>query len=305
MLYCDWTFSLTTDIGNRITELNKAVSRLHSDMKVVQQLLVDDGHTLNDAFTKDGSSVLGKYIIGAKNNFRGFNSRLEDKNTFRVTVHHGEEGVDKEKVDSETKQEPDAQQNQEDECGAEQSKQVTDCDVVKMEEGRAQAGLGDNKESKKIEQVETDCNENTDNKVKEEVVAGTSFKNAEEKKAEATQDEAEKGEEGEILTEATESEKQTDTTPKQAKNTKVNNENTDTKKAVNKFKDIELQEKKVDAKWMKNRKFEQNVAEISDVSENPGAKKIIPSPTGSSSSQDTGFGSQEGEGSIDGMLVRP
>uniref|UniRef100_A0A3B3UWJ8 Transient receptor potential cation channel subfamily C member 2b n=1 Tax=Poecilia latipinna TaxID=48699 RepID=A0A3B3UWJ8_9TELE len=58
-------------IGNRITELNKAVSRMHLEMKGIQQLLMTDGHAANDALTKDGSSVLGKYIIGAKNNFRG------------------------------------------------------------------------------------------------------------------------------------------------------------------------------------------------------------------------------------------
>uniref|UniRef100_A0A3B4UES3 Transient receptor potential cation channel subfamily C member 2b n=1 Tax=Seriola dumerili TaxID=41447 RepID=A0A3B4UES3_SERDU len=58
-------------IGNRITELSKAVCRMHSDMKVIQQLLMDDGHIPSDALTKDGSSILGKYIIGAKNNFRG------------------------------------------------------------------------------------------------------------------------------------------------------------------------------------------------------------------------------------------
>uniref|UniRef100_A0A3Q2D0F4 Transient receptor potential cation channel subfamily C member 2b n=1 Tax=Cyprinodon variegatus TaxID=28743 RepID=A0A3Q2D0F4_CYPVA len=58
-------------IGNRITELNKAVSRMHIEMKGIQQLLLTDGHAPNDALTKDGSSVLGKYIIGAKNNFRG------------------------------------------------------------------------------------------------------------------------------------------------------------------------------------------------------------------------------------------
>uniref|UniRef100_A0A3Q3K354 Transient receptor ion channel domain-containing protein n=1 Tax=Monopterus albus TaxID=43700 RepID=A0A3Q3K354_MONAL len=57
-------------IGNRITELNKTVSRMHSDMKVVHQLLISNGYSSN-AFMKDGSSILGKYIIGAKNNFRG------------------------------------------------------------------------------------------------------------------------------------------------------------------------------------------------------------------------------------------
>ncbi|KAM9347988.1 short transient receptor potential channel 2-like [Symphorus nematophorus] len=303
------------DIGNRITELSKAVFRMHTDMKVVQQLLMDDGHT-NDALNKDGSSVLGKYIIGAKNNFRGFNSRQEDKNTpLKVTVHHGEEEVDKEKVDSDTKQESNAQQTQVGECGTEGSKLVTDCDVVKMEEGRATAELGDNEETEKKEQDEADKKENTENvemceNVKEGVVAGTSFNNVEEKvKAEATQDDTEKREEGgETLTGAKVGEKHMDTTPEQAESIKVNSDKTDTKSLANKFKDIELQEKKSEPKWMKGRKFERNIAEKSGVresNEKPGANKIIPSPTGSSSSQDTGFGSQEGEESIDGILVRP
>lgn len=273
-------------------------------MKVIQQFLTDDGgHTASEPGTKEGSSILGKYIIGAKNNFRGFNSAHEEKNeSLHVTVHHGEEEVDKEKVDSGTKQESDAQQKEVGECGAEESKQVTECDVVQMEEGRAKVELGD-KNTEKEEQVEANKKENTDNEVKE-VVAGTSFNKVDEKvEAETTQDEAEKRREGGKLR----GEKHSETTSEQAKSIKVDNEKSETKRVVKKFQDIELQEKKVEAKWTKGRKFEHNVAEKSGVreaKEKPGAKKI-PSPTGSSSSQDTGFGSQEGEGSIDGMLVRP
>lgn len=275
-------------------------------MKVVQQLLMEDVHSTNDVLNNDGSSVLGKYIIGAKNNFRGFNSRQEDKNTsLKVTVHHGEEGVDKEKFNSDTTQESDVKQYQVGVCGTEGSK-VTDGDVVKMEEGRAKAQLGVNKETENKEQEEADRNKNTDSEVKEEVVAESSFDNVEEMvKAEATQDEAEKRREGEMLTGAKYGEKHTETSCEQAESI---SEITDIKSVVNKFKDLELQENKVEAKWRKGRKFEHNVAEKSDVresNEKPGAKKIIPSPTGSSSSQDTGFGSQEGEGSIDGTLVRP
>nr|XP_046267645.1 short transient receptor potential channel 2-like [Scatophagus argus] len=291
------------DIGNRITELNKAVSRMHSDLKVIQQLLVGNEHNANDALTKDGSSLLGKYIIGAKNNFRGFNSRPEDKNTsLKVTVHNGEEGLNKEKVDSDATHESDTKQNQVDDCGIEGSKQVTDCDVVKMEEGRATAELGVNKETGTKEQVEADNNENADNELKDKVVAGTSFDNVGNNvKAEDTQDEAGQRGEGEILTESMIDAKHPETTTKQDES---KNENMEAKNVVNKFKDIELQERKVETKWKKGRKSEHNVADNCDNGK-PGVKKIIPSPTGSSSSQDTGFGSQEGEGSIDGMLVRP
>ncbi|XP_067463901.1 short transient receptor potential channel 2-like [Thunnus thynnus] len=298
------------DIGNRITELSKAMCRMHNDMKLVHQYLLEEGHPAGDALMKDSSSFLGKYIIGAKNNFRGFNSRQDDNNmSLKVTVHHGEEEEDKEKVDLDTKQESDTQQNQVGEHGAEGSKQVTDCDVVKMEEGRAKVEQGDEKETEEKEQAETDKNENSDNEVNGEMATGTSFNNVEEKvEAEGTQDEAEKRREGEALTGEKVDEKHKDTSPEQAESIEVNNEQTDTKKVMNKFKDIELQEKKVEARWVKGRKFERNVAERSRVKESnetPGTKKIIPSPTGSSSSQDTGFGSQEGEGSIDGILVRP
>ncbi|XP_034406172.1 LOW QUALITY PROTEIN: short transient receptor potential channel 2-like [Cyclopterus lumpus] len=266
------------DIGNRITLLTKVVTRMHSDMKVVHQVLID-GHPASDALTKDGSSFLGKYITGAKNNFIGFNSRHDDTNTsLKVTVHHGEEGVDKEKLDSDTKQESDAQQNEASECSAGGSKPVTDCDVLKMEEGRAQIEPGDEKETEKKEQVEADKNE-----VKEGVVAGTSFNHGGEKqKTEAPQDEAEKRREGETLTVGKVCEKQTETTSQQAE--------------------------RIKAKWMKGRTCEHDGAEKSGFRESdakPGAKKTIPSPTGSGSSQDTGFGSQEGQGSLDGTSVRP
>uniref|UniRef100_A0A8C6T1Y4 Transient receptor potential cation channel subfamily C member 2a n=1 Tax=Neogobius melanostomus TaxID=47308 RepID=A0A8C6T1Y4_9GOBI len=109
------------DIGNRITELNKAVGRLHADMKVL--LLIDDGHTISHATSRDGSSFLGKYITGAKNNFRGFNSRLDDK-AVSLVVH--QDNGDKEKTESDTRQ---AEENE---------ATPMECDVVKMEEGRAQ-----------------------------------------------------------------------------------------------------------------------------------------------------------------------
>lgn len=274
-------------------------------MKVVQQLLTDDLHNSNDALNKDGSSVLGKYIIGAKNNFRGFNSRQEDKSTsLKVTVHHGEEGVGKEKIESDTMQETVVKQELVGECETEGSK-VTECDVVKMEEGRAKAQLGVNKETENKEQAEAHTSENT-GQVKEEGAAGERYSNLDEMvNAEATQDEAPQKSERQMLTRAKDGEKHTEVSPKQAEGI---NENTDIKCAINKFKDIELKEKKAEAKWRKGRKFENNVAEKSDVkeiNEKPATKKIVPSPTGSSSSQDTGFGSQEGEGSIDGTLLSP
>lgn len=270
-------------------------------MKVVQQLLMDDVHSPNDALTKDGSSVLGKYIIGAKNNFRGFNSRQEDKSaSLKVTVHNREEGVEKVHVDS--AEESDLKRDQALEGGDEG---LTDCDVVKMEEGQAKAEVRVKKETDSKEPEEADRNTSTESEVKEKVVAG-SFENVEKKaKAEAAQDEAEKRSDEETLTGVRDGDKHTEENWEEAESL---SENTDVRTVLNKFKDVELQEKKVEAKWRKGRKFEHSVTEKTDVregNEKLETKKNIPSPTGSNSSQDTGFGSQEGDGSIDGVIVSP
>lgn len=269
-------------------------------MKVVQQLLMDDVHSPNDALTKDGSSVLGKYIIGAKNNFRGFNSRQEDKSaSLKVTVHNGEEGVEKGNVD--LTEESDLKQDQALEGGDEG---LTDCNVVKMEEGRAKAELGVKKETDSKEPEEADRNTSTEREVKGKVVA-RGFENVENKaKAEAAQDEAEKRRDEEILTGVRDGDKHTEENCEEAESL---SENTDVRTVLSKFKDTELQEKKVEAIWRKGRKFEHSVTEKTDVregNEKLETKKNIPSP-GSNSSQDTGFGSQEGEGSIDGIIVSP
>uniref|UniRef100_A0A3P8ZM50 Transient receptor ion channel domain-containing protein n=1 Tax=Esox lucius TaxID=8010 RepID=A0A3P8ZM50_ESOLU len=82
------------DIGNRITELNKVVGRLHAEMKTIMQVLVDSGQAVGDNSTTDSASILGKYILGAKNNFRGFHSPDDKHPPLQVTVHHrAAEGV--------------------------------------------------------------------------------------------------------------------------------------------------------------------------------------------------------------------
>ncbi|KAF7656031.1 hypothetical protein LDENG_00047170 [Lucifuga dentata] len=257
------------DIGNRITKLSKAVIRMHNDMKLIQTYVMDDENAAGDASTKNVSSVLGRYIIGAKNNFRGFKSRTDDKIApSHVTVHQGEEEVDKEKFDSDAKQQADVQQN-------EGSEQATECVVVRMEEGRAEVEPG-NKEIEKKEKVEDGKIENTDTEVKEE--------------AEPIQGEVGERRDGEILTGVKVDSEQTS---EQDGSTNLNN----------KIIDKELQERKGEARRMKGRKMECTAmvnAGVREKTETSEAMKIVPSPTGSSSSQDTGFGSQEGEGSIDG-----
>ncbi|XP_053702837.1 short transient receptor potential channel 2-like [Synchiropus splendidus] len=218
------------DIGNRITELSKAITRMHSDMKGVLQHVVDEGHHAGDTLSKEGSSFLGKYIIGAKNNFRGFSSR-EDRNSSssQVTVHHGEEEVET------VKREATSHQIEEDE-GLKQN-----CEVVRMEEGRAE------------------LREKQEDEVEDE--------------ADGVEEEDE-GRVGEVEREG------------------------DAEKVPPELGDEDQQErkKKVEARWMR---FAHNVTERVK----PVEGTSVPSPTGSSSSQDTGFGSQEGEGSIDGAEV--
>lgn len=83
---------LPADVGNRITELSKVITRLHAEMKQINSSLVDySGNTSGNppANPSEGSSFLGKYIVGAKNNFKGFSN--ERKPAPLITpVHHEE-----------------------------------------------------------------------------------------------------------------------------------------------------------------------------------------------------------------------
>lgn len=261
---------------------------MHEDLKVVQDILMDDVQGTNGA-SKDGSSVLGKYIMGAKNNFIGFDSKHENNTPLNVTVHHRGEDVDKEVKSGVVG---------ESEC----ERQGSDCDVVKMEEGRVQSKLGAHGETESKEEVEADRKTNTGNDEKEDVRAGASSVQAE-IKPEPTPDEANRV--GKSPPGQTGGKKWTEKRSEQAEST---NKSTGVKSTITKFKNIELQETKKQAQWEKGTNTERKVTWKSDVGESEkrlGTKKSIPSPTGSSSSQDTGFGSQEGEGSVDGVRVNP
>lgn len=279
-------FSSHSDIGNRITELNKVVFRMHGDLRVVQQMLMDEVQGTSDA-SKDGSSVLGKYIMGAKNNFRGFNSKQDDSNTpLKVTVHHRGEDADKD-VRSEVA------------GGSECGRQGSDCDVVKMEEGRAKFNPGARGETESKEEAEADRKANTDNEEEEAVRAGASSVQAE-VKLENTADEESRV--GKIPPGQTGGTNRTGRSSEQAESTK---KSTNVKSTVTKFKDLELQKTNTQTQWEKDRSTEHDLTRksVSESEKRPGTQKSIPSPSGSSSSQDTGFGSQEGEGSIDGVKV--
>ncbi|XP_034034987.1 short transient receptor potential channel 2-like [Thalassophryne amazonica] len=260
------------DIGNRITELSKAVGRMHSDMKLVQQLLVGEGYTVGDESTKDGSSLLGKYIIGAKNNFRGFNSRQDVKNTSRkVTVHHVEQEVEDEKLDPVRMQKSDMKWKEALKSRSEGTKQV---DVVKMEEGRVIVERRQ-KETEKKEKAEI------------EIIGKSECEVEEERPGETTRDEAEEIKDIEI-------------TPERVPEEKAN------ATRLVKFKPTEFKERKAEPRWMKGAKNEKNATENPSVQENAD-KNVddISSPISSSSSEDTGFGSQEAENSTDLTPVTP
>ncbi|XP_041734640.2 short transient receptor potential channel 2-like [Coregonus clupeaformis] len=75
------------DVGNRITELNKVVGRLHSDIKQFHQNLQN---SKSFGSNSNGGNFLGKYIKGAKNNFKNFDKNEAMGNSpdpLRVAVH--------------------------------------------------------------------------------------------------------------------------------------------------------------------------------------------------------------------------
>lgn len=263
---------------------------MHSDMKVIQQLLVEDVHSTNDALTRDGSSVLGKYIIGAKNNFRGFSSKQDDKSaSLQVTVHHGQEEGEKDTANVGSAEELDLQGE---ESGEEE---FSDCVAVIMEEGRAKARLPAAREADAGEPVEADSASLRETAGFDHI--------PDEAKAEAEWDEAEQRRGEDVFTAGRGGDQHAEGDREEAASA---GGNADLRTVLNKFKDTELHDKSVEVKWRRGRKLEHHVTEVTDVREEKlETKKNISSPTGSNSSQDTGFGSQEGEGSIDGILVLP
>ncbi|XP_061072290.1 short transient receptor potential channel 2 [Conger conger] len=71
------------DVGNRITELSKLMGKLHSELKQMHQSM---GSSSGGAKGGD-SEVLSKYIQGAKNNFRGFNTTHGEAPSFAIALH--------------------------------------------------------------------------------------------------------------------------------------------------------------------------------------------------------------------------
>lgn len=84
-----------SDVGNRITELNKVVGRLHTEMKDLHQKL-----QWRRKSEPDQANILGKYIMGARNNFRDFdrNEAMGCENTsLHISTQLTEEEDEEEK----------------------------------------------------------------------------------------------------------------------------------------------------------------------------------------------------------------
>lgn len=157
------------DVGNRITELSKVVGQLHGEMKDIHQTLLHIEEKRQDPSGQSTSSVIGKYIQGAKNNFRDFSSAVpsESKSAPLLANIHNPNyevgNVNKEEVNNtaetaekgtieEEEQDNDNDQNGDegvieedgagDEIGEEESNDqiMVEDETMKMEEGRANKG---------------------------------------------------------------------------------------------------------------------------------------------------------------------
>ncbi|KAM6448561.1 short transient receptor potential channel 2-like [Liasis olivaceus] len=75
------------DLGNRLTELNKSVLRLHTEMKQLRHSVAASGAAANPM---DGASVLRKYIMKVRNSFQSYDPEPENSgqgSPVEVVVH--------------------------------------------------------------------------------------------------------------------------------------------------------------------------------------------------------------------------
>ncbi|XP_053552787.1 short transient receptor potential channel 2 homolog, partial [Bombina bombina] len=74
------------DLGNRITELNKNVIRLQSEVKNMRRSLCDNKAPVSPS---DNGNVLSHYIMKVKNSFQNFDqeSISSGKESSEVTIH--------------------------------------------------------------------------------------------------------------------------------------------------------------------------------------------------------------------------
>lgn len=133
-------FFIVVDVGNRITELNKVVGHLRGDMKQIYQTLLNMDQIKQDPSSESSSSVIGKYIKGAKNNFRDFNGGLSTeskKAPLLVNIHPSQDDAANEGKE----QNPGDKGQVKEEADIKKEEQMmvntTEMETEKMEEGRA------------------------------------------------------------------------------------------------------------------------------------------------------------------------
>lgn len=274
------------DVGNRITELSKVIGQLHAEMKRIQTNLFDHSDNPNGD-PSGGSSFLGKYILGAKNNFRGFNSNEKMTVPLHEPILHeepAEEPVEEEDEESPTADtEPDRKSNEEQnsEGGTDNAVEDTDetegtgnDDVIEISmEGEEEDGENNENTSETVIDIEsnTDAESEASGKTEDEM---TDEINTDEATGGADLNEAETEENGEVE----ESNGTTDLINEDV--VEVINENAGEaiKIDLNQTNLVSFLAKRIEGKLEKNFTFTGNQAS---------------SPTGSDDSQDTGFGSQE------------
>ncbi|XP_050948178.1 transient receptor potential cation channel subfamily C member 2b [Labeo rohita] len=295
------------DVGNRITELSKVIGQLHTEMKHIQMNLFD--HSDNPKGNPSGgSSFLGKYILGAKNNFRGFNSNERSTVPLHEPILH-EEPAEKtvEENDEETADvqesppadtEPDRKSNEEQSSEGEIDNAVEDMNETEggEEEGDVETGNDDVTEISMDEEKEEEAEKNTDaentsetvidiesntdaeseasGNREDEMIAEEVNDNTDEATGETDQNEAETEENGEVE----ESSGTTEDINEDIVDVISENTGEGIKIDLNKANLVSFLAKRIEEKLERNFSFIANQAS---------------SPTGSDDSQDTGFGSQE------------
>uniref|UniRef100_A0A3B4DZX8 Transient receptor potential cation channel subfamily C member 2b n=1 Tax=Pygocentrus nattereri TaxID=42514 RepID=A0A3B4DZX8_PYGNA len=136
------------DVGNRVTELSKVVGRLHTEMKQIHQTLLDTEAAKMDPSEKS-TSVLGKYIRGAKNNFRGFDSSgpSESRSTpLLVNVHEQDPGLEPDSVEQKDAGGDNVTEVNEEDASSDQ----TVVDMKNSVSGEEETGSGDGEEERGI-----------------------------------------------------------------------------------------------------------------------------------------------------------
>lgn len=286
------------DVGNRITELSKVIGQLHTEMKHIQENQFD--HLDNPKGDPSaGSSFLGKYILGAKNNFKGFNSNERKTVPLHEPILHEEpaETVEEEDEESPTAEtEPDRKSNKEQNSEGETDNAVEDMNETEggEDEGDVETGNddvieismeGEEDGEKNTSETVIDIDSNTDaeseasGKTEDEMIAEEASDNVEELNTDeatggANLNEAETEENGEVE----ESNGTIDDINEDVVEVIDENEGEGIKIDLNQTNLVSFLAKRIEEKLEKNFTFIGNQAS---------------SPTGSDDSQDTGFGSQE------------